>query len=159
MGPTRRLAKSTLLLIPLFGVHYVVFLSESIAEVYKIFFDLALGSFQVRLINFVFVFILLQIIVNYWIEMMLDFCGRVWWWLSSTAFSTLRWVLALPSTTLYNLTSTYNPWWSYPFFCSSIFNLIYVTLTRKRKYPLDRQPAQNVSRKLSPQIFHVCLLY
>lgn len=43
----RRLAKSTLLLIPLFGIHYVVFLSESIAEVYKIFFDLALGSFQV----------------------------------------------------------------------------------------------------------------
>uniref|UniRef100_A0A8C9X1K5 Vasoactive intestinal peptide receptor 2 n=1 Tax=Sander lucioperca TaxID=283035 RepID=A0A8C9X1K5_SANLU len=45
----RRLAKSTLLLIPLFGIHYVVFvsLSESIAEDYKIFFDLALGSFQV----------------------------------------------------------------------------------------------------------------
>uniref|UniRef100_A0A8C2ZSK8 Vasoactive intestinal peptide receptor 2 n=1 Tax=Cyclopterus lumpus TaxID=8103 RepID=A0A8C2ZSK8_CYCLU len=45
----RRLAKSTLLLIPLFGIHYVVFvsLSESIAEAYKIFFDLALGSFQV----------------------------------------------------------------------------------------------------------------
>lgn len=45
----RRLAKSTLLLIPLFGIHYVVFvfLSESIAEDYRIFFDLALGSFQV----------------------------------------------------------------------------------------------------------------
>lgn len=45
----RRLAKSTLLLIPLFGIHYVVFVSpsESIAEDYKIFFDLALGSFQV----------------------------------------------------------------------------------------------------------------
>ncbi|XP_056452875.1 vasoactive intestinal polypeptide receptor 2 [Gadus chalcogrammus] len=44
----RRLAKSTLLLIPLFGIHYVVFVSpsESIAEEYKIFFDLALGSFQ-----------------------------------------------------------------------------------------------------------------
>ncbi|XP_016897804.1 vasoactive intestinal polypeptide receptor 2 isoform X2 [Cynoglossus semilaevis] len=44
----RRLAKSTLLLIPLFGIHYVVFvcLSESMAEDYKIFFDLALGSFQ-----------------------------------------------------------------------------------------------------------------
>ncbi|KAF3698586.1 Vasoactive intestinal polypeptide receptor 2 [Channa argus] len=46
----RRLAKSTLLLIPLFGIHYVVFvsLSESIAQDYKIFFDLALGSFQVQ---------------------------------------------------------------------------------------------------------------
>uniref|UniRef100_A0A3B1IHD8 Vasoactive intestinal peptide receptor 2 n=1 Tax=Astyanax mexicanus TaxID=7994 RepID=A0A3B1IHD8_ASTMX len=45
----RRLAKSTLLLIPLFGIHYVVFVSlnESLAD-YKIFFDLALGSFQVR---------------------------------------------------------------------------------------------------------------
>ncbi|XP_023821167.1 vasoactive intestinal polypeptide receptor 2-like isoform X1 [Oryzias latipes] len=44
----RRLAKSTLLLIPLFGIHYVVFVSfsESITEDYKIFFDLALGSFQ-----------------------------------------------------------------------------------------------------------------
>lgn len=47
----RRLAKSTLLLIPLFGIHYVVFvtLGESIAENHKIFFDLALGSFQVSL--------------------------------------------------------------------------------------------------------------
>lgn len=46
----RRLAKSTLLLIPLFGIHYVVFVSpsESIAENYKIFFDLAIGSFQVE---------------------------------------------------------------------------------------------------------------
>ncbi|KAF3857833.1 hypothetical protein F7725_011034, partial [Dissostichus mawsoni] len=45
----RRLAKSTLLLIPLFGIHYVVFVcfGGSIAEDYKIFFDLALGSFQV----------------------------------------------------------------------------------------------------------------
>lgn len=45
----RRLAKSTLLLIPLFGIHYVIFatLGESIAEDYKIFFDLACGSFQV----------------------------------------------------------------------------------------------------------------
>ncbi|KAK7944934.1 hypothetical protein WMY93_000662 [Mugilogobius chulae] len=44
----RRLAKSTLLLIPLFGIHYIVFvsLSESVAERAKIFFDLALGSFQ-----------------------------------------------------------------------------------------------------------------
>lgn len=47
--PLRRLAKSTLLLIPLFGIHYVIFvtLGESMAEDYKIFFDLALGSFQV----------------------------------------------------------------------------------------------------------------
>lgn len=92
--PARRLAKSTLLLIPLFGIHYVVFLSESIAEVYKIFFDLALGSFQVLLKLLVLLFILLEIIVNDWISMyfdvILDVCGRVWWWPSSTAFSTLR---------------------------------------------------------------------
>ncbi|XP_018613162.1 vasoactive intestinal polypeptide receptor 2 [Scleropages formosus] len=43
----KRLAKSTLLLIPLFGVNYVVFVSlaKSMSD-YKIFFDLAIGSFQ-----------------------------------------------------------------------------------------------------------------
>ncbi|XP_022536858.2 vasoactive intestinal polypeptide receptor 2 [Astyanax mexicanus] len=48
----RRLAKSTLLLIPLFGVNYVVFVymsEENENETFKhikIFFDLGLGSFQ-----------------------------------------------------------------------------------------------------------------
>ncbi|KAI2648904.1 Vasoactive intestinal polypeptide receptor 2 [Labeo rohita] len=46
----RRLAKSTLLLIPLFGVHYVVFVyvldENGEMENYKIFFELGLGSFQ-----------------------------------------------------------------------------------------------------------------
>ncbi|XP_043922020.1 vasoactive intestinal polypeptide receptor-like [Protopterus annectens] len=43
-----RLAKSTLLLIPLFGVHYVVFafFSESVAVEMRLFVELALGSFQ-----------------------------------------------------------------------------------------------------------------
>ncbi|XP_077955802.1 vasoactive intestinal polypeptide receptor 2 [Gasterosteus aculeatus] len=55
----RRLAKSTLLLIPLFGIHYVVFvsLSESIAEAYKIFFDLALGSFQGLVVAILYCFL------------------------------------------------------------------------------------------------------
>ncbi|KAJ8387165.1 hypothetical protein AAFF_G00159770 [Aldrovandia affinis] len=47
----RRLAKSTLLLIPLFGVNYVIFvyLNENEAmENYKIIFDLVTGSFQVQ---------------------------------------------------------------------------------------------------------------
>lgn len=47
----RRLAKSTLLLIPLFGVNYVLFVyiidENGEMENYKIFFDLGLGSFQV----------------------------------------------------------------------------------------------------------------
>ncbi|MEQ2214370.1 hypothetical protein XENOCAPTIV_003487 [Xenoophorus captivus] len=49
---TRRLAKSTLLLIPLFGVNYVVFFylmepADKTLKQIKIFFDLGLGSFQV----------------------------------------------------------------------------------------------------------------
>ncbi|TWW73056.1 Vasoactive intestinal polypeptide receptor 2 [Takifugu flavidus] len=56
----RRLAKSTLLLmIPLFGIHYVIFvtLGESIAEDYKIFFDLALGSFQGLVVAILYCFL------------------------------------------------------------------------------------------------------
>ncbi|KAF7643307.1 hypothetical protein LDENG_00241940 [Lucifuga dentata] len=55
----RRLAKSTLLLIPLFGIHYMVFVSpsESIAEVYKIFFDLVIGSFQGLVVAILYCFL------------------------------------------------------------------------------------------------------
>ncbi|KAJ4937292.1 hypothetical protein JOQ06_001871 [Pogonophryne albipinna] len=55
----KRLAKSTLLLIPLFGIHYVVFvcLGGSIAEDYKIFFDLALGSFQGLVVAILYCFL------------------------------------------------------------------------------------------------------
>lgn len=47
----RRLAKSTLLLIPLFGVYYVLFVyltepSNKTVNQIKIFFELGLGSFQ-----------------------------------------------------------------------------------------------------------------
>lgn len=46
----RRLAKSTLLLIPLFGVHYVVFavVPMGISFKYQLTFELGVGSFQVR---------------------------------------------------------------------------------------------------------------
>ncbi|KAJ6659351.1 hypothetical protein lerEdw1_019222 [Lerista edwardsae] len=46
----RRLAKSTLLLIPLFGVHYIVFsvFLMHIDDNYQIGFELCLGSFQVQ---------------------------------------------------------------------------------------------------------------
>lgn len=46
----RRLAKSTLLLIPLFGMHYMVFavLPEHTGAEARIFIELGLGSFQVK---------------------------------------------------------------------------------------------------------------
>lgn len=54
----RRLAKSTLVLIPLFGVHYVIFLGlpdkdvEPEAEVIKLYFEMFLNSFQVSYRNY-----------------------------------------------------------------------------------------------------------
>jgi hypothetical protein len=51
----RKLAKSTLVLIPLFGVHYILFslipadkLSETV-EIVKLYFEMICNSFQVRL--------------------------------------------------------------------------------------------------------------
>ncbi|XP_031439677.1 vasoactive intestinal polypeptide receptor 2 [Clupea harengus] len=58
----KRLAKSTLLLIPLFGVNYVVFVyimekeSDGI-EKYKIFFDLCFGSFQGLVVAILYCFL------------------------------------------------------------------------------------------------------
>lgn len=48
--PLRRLAKSTLLLIPLFGINYIIFafLPDHIQTKGRLVFDLILGSFQVR---------------------------------------------------------------------------------------------------------------
>uniref|UniRef100_A0A8C1B543 Vasoactive intestinal peptide receptor 2 n=1 Tax=Cyprinus carpio carpio TaxID=630221 RepID=A0A8C1B543_CYPCA len=57
----RRLAKSTLLLIPLFGIHYVVFVyimeGNGEMENYKIFFDLGLGSFQGLVVAILYCFL------------------------------------------------------------------------------------------------------
>lgn len=45
----RRLAKSTLLLIPLFGINFIVFafIPEQVKTELRLVFDLILGSFQV----------------------------------------------------------------------------------------------------------------
>lgn len=45
----RRLAKSTLLLIPLFGIHYVMFafFPDNFKAQVKMVFELVVGSFQV----------------------------------------------------------------------------------------------------------------
>jgi len=47
----RRLAKSTLLLIPLFGINFIIFafIPENIKTELRLVFDLILGSFQVCL--------------------------------------------------------------------------------------------------------------
>lgn len=49
-SPDRRLARSTLLLIPLFGIHYTVFAfsPENVSKRERLVFELGLGSFQVR---------------------------------------------------------------------------------------------------------------
>lgn len=53
MYTCRRLAKSTLFLIPLFGMHYMVFafLPENTGENARHFLELGLGPFQVRTTN------------------------------------------------------------------------------------------------------------
>lgn len=49
LSPDRRLARSTLLLIPLFGIHYTVFAfsPENVSKRERLVFELGLGSFQV----------------------------------------------------------------------------------------------------------------
>ncbi|NXR10166.1 VIPR protein, partial [Semnornis frantzii] len=54
-----RLTKSTLLLIPLFGVHYVVFalFPEQVAVAPRLYFELVLGSYQGFLVALLYCFL------------------------------------------------------------------------------------------------------
>lgn len=53
LSPDRRLARSTLLLIPLFGIHYTVFAfsPENVSKRERLVFELGLGSFQVSVVG------------------------------------------------------------------------------------------------------------
>ncbi|XP_048462098.1 vasoactive intestinal polypeptide receptor 2-like [Rhincodon typus] len=55
----RRLTKSTLLLIPLLGVHYIVFtiFQDNVFEKYQIAFELCFGSFQGFIVAFLYCFL------------------------------------------------------------------------------------------------------
>lgn len=69
------MAKSTLVLIPLFGVHYVIFLGlpdedvEPEAEVIKLYFEMFFNSFQVLQASTDYIAFIDLIFVNLEIEM------------------------------------------------------------------------------------------
>ncbi|KAK7159795.1 hypothetical protein R3I94_005971 [Phoxinus phoxinus] len=80
-GHFMRLAKSTLFLIPLFGMHYTVFafLPENTGEIIRFYIELGLGSFQG------FVVALLYCFLNG--EVQAELKRRLWTWQTRTQLS------------------------------------------------------------------------
>ncbi|XP_042188466.1 vasoactive intestinal polypeptide receptor-like [Callorhinchus milii] len=78
----RRLVKSTLLLIPLFGVHYIIcaFPPDHVVHAVKLYLDLCIGSFQGFIVGVLYCFLNQEVqseVQRRWLRRHVDSYGAV----------------------------------------------------------------------------------